>query len=141
MWHQIKRTVKDPQIPSVLRVQQVIKGEIQEFQEREEVKSAIQRECKGRFTLAHSTPIMITLLGDKLRYLLEEEIARQIITGTYNIPEEMDTATKLILEEIGRMGVKIVNGEGRKIEITSEDFKLFWRRVSKFTSSSLLGIH
>ena len=45
----------------------------------------------------------------------------------------MNTATKLILEEIGCMGGKIVNGEGSKIEITPEDFKLFWIRVNKFT--------
>ena len=67
MWHQIKQTVKDSQSPSVLRVQQVIDGEMQEFQEQEEVESAIQRECKVRFTLDHSAPIMKTLLGDKLR--------------------------------------------------------------------------
>ena len=72
---------------------------------------------------------------------MDKEISRKIITGTYNIPEKMDTATKLILEEIGRMGVKIVNREGSKIEITPEDFKLFCRRVNKFTLSSLLGIH
>ena len=53
----------------------------------------------------------------------------------------MDIATKLLLKEIGRMGIKIVNGEGSKIEIAPEDFKLFWRRVNKFTLSSLLGIH
>ena len=141
MWHQIKQTVKDPQSPSFLRVQQVIDGEIQEFQEQEEVKSAIQRECEVRFTLAHSAPIMKTLLGDKVRYLLDKETVRKIITGTYNKPEEMDTAIKLILEEIGHMGVKIVNGEGSKMKITPEDFKLFWRRVNEFTLSSLSGIY
>ena len=72
---------------------------------------------------------------------MDKETARQIITSTHNIPEEMDTATKLIIEDIGRIRVKIVNGEGRKIEITPEDFKLFWRRVNKFTLSSLSGIH
>jgi hypothetical protein len=50
----------------------------------------------------------------------------------------MDTATKSILKEIGRMGVKIVNEEGSKIEITPEDFQGFWRRVKGFTLSSLL---
>ena len=92
-------------------MQEVIDGEIQEFKEQEEVESAIQRECKVRFTLAHIAPIIKTLLGDKVRYLLEKEIARLIITGTYDIPNEMNSATKLILEEIGQMGVKIVNGE------------------------------
>ena len=67
MWHQIKQTVKDPQSPSVPRVQQVIDGNVQEFHKQEEVESAIQRKCKGRFTLAHSAPIMKMLLREKLR--------------------------------------------------------------------------
>ena len=50
----------------------------------------------------------------KLRHLLDNKTARKIITGTHNIPEEMDTATKSILKGIGHMGVKIVNEEGNK---------------------------
>jgi hypothetical protein len=37
----------------------------------------------------------------------------------------MDPATKLILEEIGKLGTKIVNGEGNEIFITPEDSKCF----------------
>ncbi len=133
--------MKNPQSPSVLKVQQVINGEVQEFREQDEIEQAIQKECKVRFTLAHSAPIMSHLLGERLRYLSDEEIARQIITGTYNIPDELDDATKIILAEIGRMGLKIINVEGTEIEITPEDFKLFWRRVYKFTFSSMSGIH
>jgi hypothetical protein len=33
MWYLIKRTVKDPHSPSVLRVQQVVEGEVKEFTE------------------------------------------------------------------------------------------------------------
>ena len=77
----------------------------------------------SRWPIAHQ--LGKTLLGDQLRYLLYKESARQVISGTYDIPEEMDPATNLILEEIGPMGVKIVNGEGSKIEITPEDSKLF----------------
>jgi hypothetical protein len=36
---------------------------------------------------------MTTLLGEQLRYLSSEEIARQIITGTYDIPDDLDPAT------------------------------------------------
>ena len=53
----------------------------------------------------------------------------------------MDPATKLILEEIGKQGLKIVNGEGSKIVITLEDFKRFWRKVKEFTSTSMSGVH
>jgi hypothetical protein len=56
---------------------------------------------------------------------LDKELARSIIAGTYDIPLDMDPATKMILEEIGRLGMKIVNGKGSKIVITPEDFKRF----------------
>ena len=45
----------------------------------------------------------------------------------------MDPATKLILEEIGNLGVRLLNEEGAEIVITPEDFKRFWKRVGEFT--------
>ncbi len=62
-----------------------------------------------QFSLAHSTLIMKTLLEERLRYLSNKALARSIIMGTYSIPSDMDPATKLILEEIGNLGIKIVN--------------------------------
>ena len=141
MWYLIKRTVKDPANPSVLRVQRVVNGEVKEYIVQEDVEEAIQRECEIRFTLAHSAPIMKSLLGERLRYLSDESLARSIIMGTYDIPTDLDPATKLILEEIGRLGVKIVNGEESEIIITADDFKCFWKRVNEFTSSSMSGVH
>jgi hypothetical protein len=84
---------------------------------------------------------MATLLGECLRYLSDKEMAKSIITGTYDIPSDMDPATKLILKEIGRLGINILNGKGNEITITPEDFKQFWRRVKEFTSSSIPGVH
>ena len=75
---------------------------------QEEVEHAIQRECKIRFSLAHSAPIMTTLLGERLCYLSDVALAHSIIMGTYKIPYDMDLATRLILEEIGRLGIKLV---------------------------------
>jgi hypothetical protein len=106
---------------------------------QEDVEQAIQRECEVRFSLAHSAPIMMTLLGECLCYLSDKELARSIIAGRYYIPSDMDPATKMILEEIGRLGMKIVNGKGSEIVITPEDFKRFWRKVKEFTSLSMSG--
>jgi hypothetical protein len=53
----------------------------------------------------------------------------------------MDPATKLILEEIGRLGVKLVNKERMEIIITPNDLKIFWTKVGEFTSSSMSGVH
>jgi hypothetical protein len=107
------------------------------------VENAIQRECKIRFSLAHSAPIMSTLLGKWLRYLKDKELARSIITGTYDIPANLDSATTLILKEIGKMGLRIMNGdgEGKEIIITPEEFIQFWKKVGEFMSSSSSGVH
>jgi hypothetical protein len=141
MWFLIKRTVKDPQSPSVLRVQRIVRGKVKEYVTQEDVEQAIQWECEARFSLAHSAPIMATLLGECLRYPSDKEMAKSVITGTYGIPSDMDPATKLILKEIGRLGIKILNGKGNEITITPEDFKQFWRRVKEFTSLSMSGVH
>jgi hypothetical protein len=69
MWFLIKQAVKDPQSPSVLRVQRVVNGEVKEYVMQEDVEQAIQRECEVRFSLAYSAPIMTTLLRERLCYL------------------------------------------------------------------------
>jgi hypothetical protein len=130
MWYLIKGTVKDPYSPSVLWVQRVIEGEVKEFTVQEDVEYAIQQECEVRFSLAHSAPIMNTLLGEKLRYLSDKSLAKAIITGTYDIPTDMEPTTAMILKEIGTLGMKIVNGNANKIIITPEDFRHFWKKVN-----------
>ena len=128
MWHLIERTVKDPHNPSVLKVNRVIGGETKEYIIQENVENAIQRELEIRFYLAHSAPIMSTLLGSRLRYLGDEELTRSIISGTFDIPADLDLATTLILKEIGKMGLQIMNGEGNEINITPVEFTLFWKK-------------
>jgi hypothetical protein len=141
MWYLIKRRVKNPHSPSILKVQRVVEGEIKEYTVQEDVKQAIQRECEVRFLLAHSAPIINLLLGEKLRYLSDEALAKAIITGTYEIPSDLDPATAMILKEIGKLGMKIVNGDNNKLKITPEDFNQFWTKVNKLTSSSMSGVH
>jgi hypothetical protein len=87
MWYRIKRTVKDPHSPSVLKVQWVLDSKTKDYSIQEDMENAIQRECEVRFSHAHSAPIMLTLLGNRLRYLGDEELARSIITGTFDIPQ------------------------------------------------------
>ncbi len=122
--------VKDPHSPSFLRVQRIIEGEVREYTVQEDVKQAIQQECKVQFSLAHSAPIMNSLLGKKLRYLLDKSLDIAIITGTYDIPTGLDPATAMILQEVGNLGTKIVNGNNNEIMITPEDFKCFWKKVN-----------
>jgi hypothetical protein len=141
MWYIISRATKGPRSPAVLKVERIINGRKVCLEEEEGVVSAIQEETEVRFTLAHSAPISKTLLGEKLRYLSDEAIALDIILNRYEIPDDMDEATALILREIGKMGMKIVTGDGRTLVVTPSDFKRFWRRVREYTSSSASGLH
>ena len=75
MQYLIKRTVKDPHSPSILKVQHIMNGEIKEYEIQEDVENAIQQECEIQFSLAHSAPIMTTLLGEQLQYLSDEALA------------------------------------------------------------------
>jgi len=68
---------------------------------------------------------MNLLLGERLRYLLDESLAKAIITGTYNIPTNLDPTAAMILQEIGKLEMKIVNSNKNKTIITPEDFKCF----------------
>ncbi len=47
----------------------------------------------------------------------------------------------MILKEIGTLGMKIVNGDANKIIKMPEDFRCFWKKVNKFTSSLMSGMH
>jgi hypothetical protein len=68
-------------------------------------------------------------------------LAKAVITGTYNIPTNLDPTTAMILKEIGTLGMKIVNGDANKIIITPEDFRHFWKKVNIFTSLLMSGVH
>jgi hypothetical protein len=81
------------------------------------------------------------MLGERLWYLADKNIAEAMITGTYKMPLELDPATRLILEEVGRMGATMLKGKASNITRTPDELKHFWRRVNKFTSLSMSGIH
>ena len=70
-------------------------------------------------------------LAKRLRYLEDEEVAKAIVNETCEIPSGLDEATPLILQEIGKMGNEMRNGEGHEIVFSTEDYRIFWKRVSK----------
>ena len=90
--------------------------------------SCIQQESECRFHLAHSARITKSSLAYQLGYLSDTEIAREILEGTYDIPNDVDETTELILDEISRPGMRIQVGD-EVIEISKEDFQRYWNAV------------
>ena len=141
-WRRINRVVRPATGRSCLQAQEEIGGNIITHTTKAEVEAAIQRECTGRFQLGHAAPIKSSLLGEEVGYLSDAKVAQDIIMGTYDIPDDMEEGTALVLKEIGRLG-RIVHeaGPAQQFHVTKADYQRFWPRLNENTSSSFSGFH
>ncbi len=98
---------------------------------QEEMENFIIKEIEFRFQLTTESPISSTKLIDQLGYLGNNKITQKLVEGKFDIPEEIDDTTALILEEICKSGVKLTNREVT-IDVTPDDFKYLWKRVNSF---------
>ena len=105
-----------------------------------ETKKFIFEETEYRFQLAGDALISKTKLLEQREYPLDTQITQQLIEGKFDISDDIDDVTALILEEIGRVGVQVFNGNVA-IDISSDEFQYFWRRIKEGTESSISGIH
>jgi len=71
--------------------------------------------------LANDAPISSTKLIEQLGCLVDIDIAKQIVEGSIEIPHVVDDTTALILDETGKMGVRLTNREVT-IVISKEEF-------------------
>ena len=120
MWGWIGRATNDPKSGSVTRVERVVNGVKEEFVTKESIEECIQEESLARFQLAHSAKINKSSLSWKLGYLSDTDIAREMLEGTYDIPDDVDDVTHMVLTEISKLGMELVAGNGEKIVVTPE---------------------
>ena len=140
MWYFINRSQKDTRSATPHLVQRMVDGVVQESTTKEETEEFVFEENEYRLQLAADAPISKTRLLEQLGYLADTEVAQQIIEGTFEIPDDIDDATALVLEEIGRIGVQMTSGE-ITLSITPEEFQYFWKRIKEGTASLYSGIH
>jgi len=124
MWSIIKRAVSEPRSNSVVMVAREVNGERVTFKTKEEVEKALQEEIGPRFMLAKSAPIMKSYLGDRLNYLQDDKLAKRIITGEYEPPENLDSVTRLLLKEIGKVGKVLVKEKASEIKFEKEEINI-----------------
>lgn len=97
VWRNINRVTRPQTGRSCLQAQEIVDGNVITYSDQAGVEGALQREVEGHFRLAHSAPIERTLLGHQLRYHTNPNIALQIISGSYDIPTEVDSAMAALL--------------------------------------------
>ena len=123
MLHFINRSQKDPRSDASHIVQRETPlGGAEDSTCKEDTEGFIFDTIEYRFQLANDAPISKTTLIDQLGYLADTEIVQQIVEGSFDIPDEISDSMALILEEIGKIGVKMTNGDAT-ITITQEEFQ------------------
>ena len=125
-----------------MQVQVERDGQVISVHDKEDIEREIQDECKSRFQLGHSAPISRSRLGDDLQYFHNQEIAEQILDGSYPIPDDMDYPTALMLTEMGRIGRCLRDWSHTIVsEVTTLDYQQYFGRINENTSSSPSGLH
>ena len=124
MWFKINRSQKDARGKPIIVAQKAGREGVFESTTQEETEDLIFEENKIRFQLATEAPIKGTARINQLGYLADTEVARQIVSGTHDIPDEVDDKTTQRLEEIGRIGARMRH-RSVSVEITTEEFCIF----------------
>ena len=101
MWYFINCSQKDHQSSAFHFVQRVVDDLAHDSTCQEETDNFIFKEAEKRFQLAIETPISFSNLIEQLGYNGDSKIAQQLVEARYDILDDLDEATALILEEIG----------------------------------------
>ena len=91
--------------------------------DKEGMEREIQTVGECRFDLAHSAPVSMSSLIEKLGYLSDTEFAAAFLKGEEEVPADVDRKTALILEEIARLGMSLEPFGEERLTLTPEKFR------------------
>ena len=142
MWSEIKWTFADNggRSNAVTRVERMEEGKVREYTEQSDIERVVREETQERFTAACSSQFCQGTLGEELGYVSNSETALKILAGQYEPPPETSDSTRLLIDEMGRIG-QLVTRDAVRLDCTKEEFQFYWKKVSENTSSSMSGVH
>ncbi len=100
IWKQIKRATDDPKLGAIAKVQQMEGLQLVNIKDIEEMNAEIQRVTEQHFDLSMSATITMSSLWKKLGFLLDTEFATNLLSGSVDIPDDVDNVTAMVLREI-----------------------------------------
>jgi hypothetical protein len=92
------------------------------------------------YTLADEAPICNGELFNQFGYTANMPASNAVLDRTYEAPPNSDVATNELFAEIAAIR-RLVTANSVSIVITAEQWKQYWKVVTKETSSSESGIH
>ncbi len=94
-----------------------------------------------QYKTAQGAPIIQdSCLHQDFGYLADTEAADRVLRGTYDYPANMDSYTKLLLQDAHHIFSRMSKEEGIDF-VTTTDFQQFWLNADKEIQSSKSGIH
>ena len=99
-WRTIRRVTNEPRLGAITFVQRETHDGIIDITDMEAMCDEIQNVTERRFALAESAPISNSLLLDKVGFLSNTKFALELLSGVDEIPDDVDHATRLVIEEM-----------------------------------------
>ena len=84
----------------VSKVEFKANGQWLRVEKQYQIERAIMEENTKRFRLTENTPLMVEPMRGELGVLGDTRAAKEILAGSYNIPEGVDMFTASILKEL-----------------------------------------
>lgn len=126
-----------PSGQSCLQAQEIVNGQLIIHTDKIGVEGVIQCKCAAHFWLGHSAPISCSQVG----YLTDSTTALKIISGTFEIPLEMDTGTAILLSRIGKVGKVVQTRDCQNQSHSNKDNQQYYSWLNKNTSSAFSCFH
>ncbi len=111
-----------------------------EYKSKEGVFKAVSPIILDRFQSALVVQCHRGKFFKDVGHLADGPAAQQTLEGTYEYPNDLDPATRLLFEE-ALATYKALSPIKVATYVTPEDFKLFWQMEKERTGSSYSGLH
>ena len=140
MWSKINWVVRPPHPGALMRVEREINGQIVEFTEEEPLIENILDVIQDRFSGAENANISNCSITSELGDYGFTDLGLQILSGQFQPPDDMNSATARLLQTISDIGQQHKD-DNINIDVTPSEFISGWQRARESTSSSRSGIH
>jgi hypothetical protein len=108
---------------------------------REGEESQGAGEIKTWYKVARGAPILQDArLHGNFGFLANTDLADQVLQGSYVYPQNMDTHTKLLLQEVRHIFHRLSKEEVMDFVLTT-DFQSYWQHTNEDIQSSESGCH
>ncbi len=141
LWRRINKSTRKARCRLTVAVKvPTADGGHMEYKSKEGVFEAVSPIILERFQSALVAHCHRGKFFKDIGHLADSPAVQQILEGTYEYPDNLDPATRLLFKEASAT-YKALSPTKVATYVTPEDFKLFWWMAKEWTGSSYSSLH